>query len=89
MVPVGEAGVGLIQCPDDYLVLAGTRLCGDRFNDGSTDPQPTNSGPVTGKIINHTFNSGPVTGKIINHTFNSGPVIRKIKNYKIKSCRYK
>lgn len=47
VVPVGEAGVGLIQCPDDYLVIAGTRLCGERFNDGSTDPQPTNNGAVT------------------------------------------
>ncbi|XP_071517466.1 uncharacterized protein [Panulirus ornatus] len=45
-VPAGEAGVGIIQCPNDYLIMAGTRLCGDRLNDGSSNPQPTNNGPV-------------------------------------------
>lgn len=53
VVPAGEAGVGLIQCPDDYLIMAGTRLCGDRLNDGSGDPQPTNNGPVTGTYSIH------------------------------------
>ncbi|KAK3874982.1 hypothetical protein Pcinc_020118 [Petrolisthes cinctipes] len=47
VVREGEAGVGLIQCPGDYLVLAGTRLCGQRFNDASQEPQRTNHGIVT------------------------------------------
>nr|XP_053629373.1 uncharacterized protein LOC128686459 isoform X1 [Cherax quadricarinatus] len=48
VIPSGEAGLGLIQCPDDYLIMAGTRLCGERLNDGS-NPQPTNNGPITDK----------------------------------------
>lgn len=48
-VAAGEAGVGVVQCRGDYLVMAGTRLCGDRLNDGSQEPQPTNNGPVTGE----------------------------------------
>ncbi|XP_042875586.1 uncharacterized protein LOC122255519 isoform X2 [Penaeus japonicus] len=47
VVPAGEAGTGLIQCPDDFVILAGTRLCGDRLNDGSAVPTRTDNGPVT------------------------------------------
>nr|XP_045592517.1 uncharacterized protein LOC123754303 [Procambarus clarkii] len=46
LVPKGEAGIGPIQCPNDYLIMAGNRLCGERLNDGS-NPQPTNNGPIT------------------------------------------
>lgn len=45
----GEAGLGVVQCRGDYVVMAGTRLCGDRLNDASQEPQPTNNGPVTGE----------------------------------------
>lgn len=47
VVPAGEAGIGLIQCPDDFVIVAGTRLCGDRLNDGSAVPTRTDNGPVT------------------------------------------
>ncbi|XP_076056232.1 uncharacterized protein LOC143034170 [Oratosquilla oratoria] len=46
IVPAGEAGVGVESCPDDFLVLGGTRLCGDRLNNGR-DPLPSNNAPVT------------------------------------------
>ncbi|XP_068210754.1 uncharacterized protein [Palaemon carinicauda] len=70
VVPVGEAGVGLIQCPDDYLIMAGTRLCGDRLNDGSTNPQPTNSAPVTDST------NGPFTVQFITNTESVGQGFR-------------
>ena len=47
-VPAGQAGVGPIQCPDDYLLLSADRLCGDRLNDGSVNSQLTQNADVTG-----------------------------------------
>ena len=50
-IPMGEAGVGIRQCPDDFLVMAGTRICGQVLNDGTTDPKFTNNAPVTGECF--------------------------------------
>ncbi|XP_042223677.1 uncharacterized protein LOC121867709 [Homarus americanus] len=65
-VSTGEAGVGLIQCVDDYLIMAGTRLCGHRLNDGSS-PQPTDNAPITdttnGPFIVQFTSDGSYTGQ--------------------------
>ncbi|CAG9770245.1 unnamed protein product [Ceutorhynchus assimilis] len=65
-VPSGQAGVDVLNCPDDYIIIDGTRLCGDRFNDGSTSTNfslnaavtDTSTGPI---VINIRTNSN-VTG---------------------------
>ena len=48
----GEAGVGVQQCPDDFLQLGGVRVCGSVLNDGSVDPKFTENAPVRGGIFN-------------------------------------
>jgi hypothetical protein len=51
--PVGndQAGAGPYECPFDYLMLAGIRLCGSRLNGQLYPPMPNPSAnaEVTGK----------------------------------------
>ncbi|KAJ8979796.1 hypothetical protein NQ317_001285 [Molorchus minor] len=50
----GQAGADIFNCPDDYIVIGNTRLCGERFNDGSmledftvnADVTDTGAGPI-------------------------------------------
>ncbi|CAL1282275.1 unnamed protein product [Larinioides sclopetarius] len=42
----GEAGLGIVECPHDYLRLEGDRYCGARLNP-STGRNPTTNAPVT------------------------------------------
>jgi hypothetical protein len=50
--PVGndQAGAGPYDCPFDYLLLAGTRLCGSRLNAQLYPPMPhpSTNAEVTG-----------------------------------------
>ncbi|GIY35199.1 CUB domain-containing protein [Caerostris darwini] len=43
----GEAGLGVEECPDDYLRLEGDRYCGARLNPSTAESNPTISEPVT------------------------------------------
>ncbi|KAL1502846.1 hypothetical protein ABEB36_007930 [Hypothenemus hampei] len=65
-VPAGQAGVDVLNCPDDYVIIDGIRLCGDRFNDGSTQMDFTMDAPVTdtstGPIVINVRTNGNVTG---------------------------
>ncbi|KAJ8943914.1 hypothetical protein NQ318_019522 [Aromia moschata] len=47
-VSAGQAGADILNCPDDYIVIGNTRLCGDKFNDGSTVDDFTMNADVTG-----------------------------------------
>lgn len=49
-MPVGQAGAEIFNCPADYIVINGIRLCGYKLNDGSSDGNFNNNAPVTGKI---------------------------------------
>ncbi|XP_017770277.1 PREDICTED: uncharacterized protein LOC108558006 [Nicrophorus vespilloides] len=66
-VPNGQAGVGVINCPDDYIVVNGIRLCGDRLNDGSVEEDFSLNAPVTdmsnGPIVIPVKTSGSGTGR--------------------------
>ncbi|XP_072380352.1 uncharacterized protein [Diabrotica undecimpunctata] len=53
-VPVGTAGVGILDCPNDYIVIDGTSLCGYKFNDGSVNSNLSVNAPVT------DTSSGPI-----------------------------
>ncbi|XP_035210281.1 uncharacterized protein LOC118184682 [Stegodyphus dumicola] len=46
-VGAGEAGIGIIECPTDYLRLGGDRYCGARLNPLVGGPNPTTNAPVT------------------------------------------
>nr|CAH7729702.1 unnamed protein product [Callosobruchus chinensis] len=46
-VPAGQAGAGAMDCPNDYIVIDGIRLCGDKFNDGSVQMNASLNAPVT------------------------------------------
>lgn len=49
-IPRGQAGVGVMDCPDDYIGIDGVRLCGDKFNDGTLTNNASVNAPVTGLI---------------------------------------
>ncbi|KAF5284241.1 hypothetical protein FQR65_LT00241 [Abscondita terminalis] len=46
-IPPGQAGAEIFSCPDDYIVMNGIRLCGERLNDGSVTTDFTRNSPVT------------------------------------------
>lgn len=45
----GEAGLGITECPTDYLRLGGDRYCGARLNPSDSPNNPTTNAPVTGE----------------------------------------
>lgn len=53
LIPPGQAGVEIFNCPDDYIVVNGIRLCGDRLNDGSVNLDFRVNAPVTGACNNN------------------------------------
>ena len=50
IIPPGQAGAEVFNCPDDYIVINGIRLCGERFNDASVQLDFTQNAPVTGRF---------------------------------------
>ena len=48
LIPPGQAGAEVFNCPDDYIVINGIRLCGERLNDASVQLDFTRNSPVTG-----------------------------------------
>ncbi|XP_035790560.1 uncharacterized protein LOC118465939 isoform X2 [Anopheles albimanus] len=54
IVPANQAGVEILNCPDDFIAINYLRLCGDRFNDGSKELDFSLNSPVF-----HTV-AGPV-----------------------------
>ncbi|TMW52372.1 hypothetical protein DOY81_002539, partial [Sarcophaga bullata] len=46
LVPDGQAGAGIFNCPDDFLGINQVRLCGERFNDGTENEDFTMNAPV-------------------------------------------
>jgi hypothetical protein len=50
VIPSGQAGVGVRDCPYDYILINGYRLCGERFNDATTNVLFVEDAPVTGKL---------------------------------------
>lgn len=51
-VPIGQAGVEMFNCPDDYIVISGIRLCGYKFNDAFFESDFNKNYPVTGTQTN-------------------------------------
>ncbi|KAF9423559.1 hypothetical protein HW555_001114 [Spodoptera exigua] len=47
VIPPDQAGVEILNCPSDWLLIAATRLCGNRLNDGSVFQDFTVNAPVT------------------------------------------
>ncbi|XP_026734126.1 uncharacterized protein LOC113498338 [Trichoplusia ni] len=47
IIPPGQAGVEILNCPSDWLLIAATRLCGDRLNDGSVFQDFSVDAPIT------------------------------------------
>ncbi|CAH0586955.1 unnamed protein product [Chrysodeixis includens] len=47
IIPPGQAGVEILNCPSDWLLIAATRLCGDRLNDGSVFQDFGVDSPIT------------------------------------------
>jgi len=46
LVPDGQAGAGIFNCPDDFIGVNQVRLCGERFNDGTENEDFTMHAPV-------------------------------------------
>ncbi|XP_049872883.1 uncharacterized protein LOC126371610 [Pectinophora gossypiella] len=47
VIPPGQAGVEIFNCPTDWLLIAAVRLCGERLNDGSVLQDFALDAPVT------------------------------------------
>ncbi|XP_013190549.1 uncharacterized protein LOC106134942 [Amyelois transitella] len=47
VIPKGQAGVEIFNCPSDWLLISATRLCGERLNDGSVIQDFSLDAPVT------------------------------------------
>ncbi|KAF6202643.1 hypothetical protein GE061_003042 [Apolygus lucorum] len=45
-VPDGEAGAEVFNCPDDYIAVRNVRLCGQKVNDATVQPDFTQNAPV-------------------------------------------
>lgn len=56
-VPEGQAGAEVFDCPDDYIVVDGIRLCGYKLNDASTIFDYTKNAIVSGDLTTHTSHS--------------------------------
>ncbi|XP_063826746.1 uncharacterized protein LOC135076197 isoform X1 [Ostrinia nubilalis] len=54
VIPHGQAGVEIFNCPSDWLLISATRLCGDRLNDGAVLQDFSLDAPVTDS------NAGPI-----------------------------
>lgn len=52
-MPPNQGGAEVFDCPDDYIIVNGVRLCGERLNDATIDPDYTRNYPVT------DFSNGP------------------------------
>ncbi|XP_037942625.1 uncharacterized protein LOC119675491 [Teleopsis dalmanni] len=46
LVPDGQAGAGIFNCPDDFLAINQVRLCGERFNDGTEIEDFSSNAPI-------------------------------------------
>ncbi|CAH0549505.1 unnamed protein product [Brassicogethes aeneus] len=80
-VPQEQAGADVINCPNDYIILDGSRLCGDKLNDGLTIRNFTLNAPITvssaGPIVIPVMTDGSLTGlgfKIF-YTLNRCPTV--------------
>ncbi|XP_063381408.1 uncharacterized protein LOC134667918 [Cydia fagiglandana] len=47
VIPPGQAGVEIFNCPSDWLLMSAARLCGDRLNDGSVLQDFALDAPIT------------------------------------------
>lgn len=47
LIPPRQAGAEIYNCPDDFIVVNGLRLCGEKLNDGARSEDFTQSFPVT------------------------------------------
>ncbi|XP_053604556.1 uncharacterized protein LOC128671812 isoform X1 [Plodia interpunctella] len=54
VIPKGQAGVEIFNCPSDWLLISATRLCGERLNDGSVVQDFSLDAPVT------DYGAGPI-----------------------------
>lgn len=54
-VPDGQAGAEGFDCPDDFIVVSGIRLCGYKINDGKLNLDYSQSTPVTGFRLQYTL----------------------------------
>lgn len=63
----GQAGVETFDCPNDYIIINGQRLCGNKFNDGMTNADLTMNAPVIdnslGPIVVQVRTNGSATGR--------------------------
>lgn len=54
-VPDGQAGAEGFDCPDDFIVVSGIRLCGYKINDGKLNLDYSQNTPVTGFRLQYTL----------------------------------
>ena len=72
VIPPGQAGAEIYNCPDDFIHVNGIRLCGERLNDASVTEDFTVNAPVT------DYSNGPI---VLSLRTNSEVVGRGFKLY--------
>ncbi|KAG6450813.1 hypothetical protein O3G_MSEX006803 [Manduca sexta] len=78
IIPPDQAGVEIFNCPSDWLLIAATRICGYRLNDGSVIQDFTLNAPIIDS------NAGPI---VVWFRSDEGYVGRGFKlNYQQISC---
>ncbi|KAL3270898.1 hypothetical protein HHI36_021410 [Cryptolaemus montrouzieri] len=63
----GQAGVETFDCPNDYIIINGVRLCGNKLNDGSMNTDLSMNSPITdnslGPIVVQVRTNGAAVGR--------------------------
>lgn len=67
VLPPRQAGVEVYSCPDDFIVVNGIRLCGEKLNDGTSSWDYSRNFPVTdlaaGPLLLQVRTNSAVSGK--------------------------
>lgn len=67
VIPPRQAGAEIYNCPDDFIIINGIRLCGEKLNDGARSEDFSQSFPVTdltaGPLVLQVRTNNVVAGK--------------------------
>lgn len=67
VIPPRQAGAEIYNCPDDFIIINGIRLCGEKLNDGARSEDFSQNFPVTdegaGPLVLQIRTNNIVAGK--------------------------
>lgn len=78
IVPPRQAGAEIYNCPHDFLIVNGIRLCGEKLNDGARSEDFSKNFPIT------DLTAGPLILQVRTNSFIAGKGFRMV--YKQNLC---